>query len=236
MYYSIRNKNLQKKNNKMILMYTFFTILVIIIFSFLGIKLLVKVITFITDIKKSNISQNEADTIPPKIPYVYPFSEYTTNESIEIKGEAEISSSLILYLNDHRYDTVVGNTGKFLYKLILNDGVNEFYLYSEDSSGNKSSNTKIYKVTLDRTPPLLEITNPQDKSIISGSKNKIVEIKGKSEKDATVTVNDRFVNTSDDGSFIYKYDLNNGENKLTIKAKDMAGNEETNDLTIYYQE
>ena len=105
----------------------------------MGIKLLVRIITVITDIKKSNTPQKIVDTIPPKTPYVYPFPEYITNATIDIKGEAEVSSSLVLYLNDRRYDEIVGSEGRFIFKLILKEGENEFYLYSEDSSGNKSS-------------------------------------------------------------------------------------------------
>ncbi len=236
MYYSLRNKNLQKKNKKNTIKYLFLTIVVVVIFSIVGIKILVNIISVITDVKKSDTPQSSSDSIPPMVPYIYPVPEYTTSNSIDIKGNAEASSTVILTLNNHKSDTIVGNTGNFLFKIELIEGLNEFYLYSKDSSGNTSSNSKTYKITLDKISPVLDITSPQNNTTYSGSKNKILEIKGVSEKDATVTINDRFVYTNDDGSFNYKFELNSGENQILVKSIDLAGNEAIKNLTIIYQE
>jgi flagellar basal body-associated protein FliL len=236
MYYSIRNKNLQKKNKKRTLLYIVLFICIIILFSFLGINILVNIINIVTDIKKSDLPQDSIDTIPPKSPYIYPYNEYTANKTIEIKGEAEASSSVILYLNDHKIDSVVGNTGSFVFKIDLDEGLNEFFLISKDSSGNTSANTKKYHVNYDKNPPVLEISNPQNNTVYSGIKNRIIEIKGVSEKNSIVTINDKFVYISDTGNFVYKFELSNGENKITIRSKDMAGNEEVKELVISYQE
>lgn len=236
MYYSIRNRNLQNKNKKRIIFYLILTLCIIVTFSFLGIKFLVYVINIVTDIKKSDTPQASADTIPPKVPSVNSFTDCTNNQTIEIKGNAEPASSVLLYLGSREMDTIVGNTGNFVFKLNLNEGVNKFYLLSKDSSGNVSAKTKSYQITYDITPPILDIISPQNGEVFSGRLNKIIEIKGESEKDATVAINDKFVNLSENGVFDYKIELSNGENQISIKSSDSAGNETTKMLSVSYQE
>lgn len=236
MSYSFKNRRFQKKARKQTFLYLFLTLVVIGIFAVLGVKVLVNIINVISDVKKSDSPLVSDDNIPPMVPYLNILSEYTNTSELEIKGNSEPSSLVILHLNGKDTDTVAGNTGSFLFKVALKEGGNDFYLYSKDASGNISQNTKTYTVNFDKTPPVLDISSPQNNSNITGSKNKVVEIKGVSEKDATVTINDRFVYTSDEGTFIYKYDLSNGENKFTIRSKDSAGNETSKEFILFYQE
>lgn len=236
MYYSIRIKNLQKKNKKKTIFYILLIIGTITIFFFLGIKILVYFINIVSDLKKSNNTNVSEDIIPPKTPYVYPLSEYTSSKNVEIKGQGESSSTVELNMNNKKYDEIVGNDGDFIFNLSLNEGINEFFLTSKDTAGNISESTKTYKIIYDKTPPLLEIRSPQNNITIIGLKNKVVEIKGITEKDSVVTINDRFVYLSDTVDFVYKFDLSNGENKITIKSRDMTGNEEAKELNIIYQE
>jgi len=46
---------------------------------------------------------------------------------------------------------------------------------------------------------------------------------------------DRFVSVKDDGSFTYNLRLNDGENTLTIIARDAAGNETKLERKVTYQ-
>lgn len=236
MYYSIRNRNIQRKNKRNTLIYFFLSIALVVIFSFVGIKVLVKVINVITDIKKSDTSQSSTDHIPPMIPSVESLPEYTSNSSVEIKGNAEAGSSITLIFNGNESDSVVGSDGTYVFKKTLEEGLNELYLFSKDLSGNSSQNTKVFKITFDKTTPEIDIKSPSNGTTFYGFKNKIAEIKGNTEGDATVTVNDKYVYVSDDGSFNCKYDLSNGENKITFKAVDPSGNEATKEITLYYQD
>ena len=236
MYYSIRNRNIQRKNKKNTLIYIFLSIAVVVLFSFVGIKALVKVINVITDIKKSDTPQSSTDQIPPMIPFVETLPEHTSNSSIEIKGNAEAGSTITLKFNGNESDSVVGNDGHYVFKKTLEEGLNELYLFSKDSSGNSSQNTKVFKITFDKTAPQIDIKSPTSGTTLYGSKNKLAEIKGSTESDATVTANDKYVYVADDGSFNCRYDLSNGENKITFKAVDQAGNETTKEITLYFQE
>lgn len=236
MYYSLRNKNKQRNYRKRSVIFIFMTILTVILFSILGIKILVNIINLITDIKISDQNNPSYDNIPPRTPYVYTLPRYTSSSSIDIKGETE-SGSIVTLQKDHgKTDVVAGSTGSFLFKVDLIEGENKFYFYSTDSSGNSSSKTIEYNVVLDKTPPDIAISLPQDKTVFYGTKNKTVEIKGVSDSTSTVTINDRYVGLADDGSFIYKYSLNTGENILLIKSTDPAGNTAEKTITLFYEE
>ena len=175
-----------------------------IILFFVGVKVFVSIINFVYDIKKSDTLKEIDDNIPPRIPDVYNLPDFTNQDDIQIKGNAEISSTVFLYLNNKKYSVVTGNDGVFLFNEKLLDGDNQLYLNSEDSSGNLSLDTKTYHINLDKSAPELEITDPSNNSTFYGSSEKIVEIKGKTESDSTLSINERFVNVMSDGSFFYQ--------------------------------
>ena len=236
MYYSLRNKNKQRNYRKRSVLFLFMTIITVLLFSILGIKILVNIINLITDIKISDQSNPSYDNIPPRIPYIYSLPRHTSSSAIDIKGETESGSIVTLQTNHGKTDVVAGSTGSFLFKVDLTEGDNKFYFYSTDSSGNSSSKTIEYNVILDKTPPDIEISLPQDNTIFYGTENMTVEIKGVSDSTSTVTINDRYVGLADDGSFIFKYRLNTGENILTIKSTDPAGNISEKKITLFFEE
>ena len=227
--------NRQKKTKNSII-FVLLTTLVIIFLFFTGIKILTYTINFFTNLKSSNTSPNSSDTLPPKVPDVYSFNEYTNLQKIVIKGGAEPSSVVYLNLNGKVLNTVADSDGVYIFDLTLKEGNNDFYLYSKDSSGNESGKTKTFTVIEDITEPLLQIDQPSDNSTFTGVKNKLLEIKGITESGVELKVNDKFVNVNDDGTFIYKYDLNIGENTIKLSVKDRAGNETSKELTEIYQE
>jgi len=236
MYYSLRSKNKQRNYRKRSVLFIFLTIFTVTLFSVLGIKILVNIINLITDLKISDQNNPSYDNIPPRIPYIYPLPRYTSSSVVDIKGETESGSIVTLQMDHGITEVVSGNTGSFLFKVDLKEGDNKFYFYSTDSSGNASSKTIEYNVILDKTSPVITITLPQDNTTFYGTKNKTVEIKGVSDSTSTVTINDRYVGLTDDGSFIYKYILNTGENILSIKSTDPAGNIAEKKITLFYEE
>jgi len=227
---------MRQKNTKNSIIFVLLTTFVIIFLFFTGIKILTYTINIFTNLKSSNTSPNSSDTLPPKIPDVYSFNEYTNSQKIVIKGGAEPSSVVYLNLNGKVLNKVADSDGIYIFDLTLKEGNNDFYLFSKDSSGNESGKTKTYMVIQDLTKPLLQIDQPSNNSTIAGVKNKLLEIKGVSESGVELKINDKFVNVNENGAFIYKYDLNIGENLIRLSAKDRAGNETSKDLTVIYQE
>ena len=96
-------------------------------------------------------------------------------------------------------------------------------VYLKDSSTldikSKSEPIKITIQDKDLIPPELTV-----ESIEETYEDKAT-IKGKTEPNAKVRINEKAVNVSDDGSFEIVVDLMEGENKFIIIANDAAGNE-----------
>ena len=67
------------------------------------------------------------------------------------------------------------------------------------------------------SPPLLTLFNLEENSQTQENE---LEIKGQTEKEATIYIDDQLVNTDDEGNFAYQLKLAPGENKIEIKAID----------------
>lgn len=236
MYYSLRQKKQNQVNKKKSIKYLFFTIAAIVLIFFVGVKVLVYIINFIGGLKNSDtITSKVTDTIPPNIPILNNFSDYTNNDNVTLSGSAEPSSKTTLVFNGKKSEQVADADGKFVFKVKLNSGENDFYLYSTDAAGNESVHTKQYSITLDKEKPNLTIDQPQDGQTFYGSSDQVIEIKGTAETDSTLKVNDKFILINDDGTFDYKYSLQSGENTLSFVETDKAGNETTQELKVNYQ-
>ena len=61
-----------------------------------------------------------------------------------------------------------------------------------------------------------------------------IEVKGKSDANVRLTLNDRLIIVTGDGNFSSNYNLNPGDNQLIFKAVDKAGNETIKELLVKY--
>jgi hypothetical protein len=82
----------------------------------------------------------------------------------------------------------------------------------------------------DTEPPFLELTE------IGIVADETINIEGKTEPEASVTINDEEVTVEEDGSFVHEVSLEVGENEFVVIAKDLAGNETKKTLTVTYIE
>lgn len=176
------------------------------------------------------------DTLPPPPPLIDPLPEATNSAILEIVGEAEASSELSLFLNGETVkQMVIGDGGTFrVGDINLNEGDNNIYAVAVDMAGNKSQESVRQTITLDKEPPELSIEFPQNDQTLSGDEREIV-IKGKTEEDAVITVNERKVVVDLNGSFETSYSLADGTNSIIIIAKDKAGNQTKEELVVNYR-
>ena len=81
------------------------------------------------------------------------------------------------------------------------------------------------------TTPALEVTEPQDESVVSTSE---VTVKGVTTADAAVSVNGTLVNVDEDGKFSTVVSLEEGPNTIVVVASDSQDNEASKLLTVIY--
>ncbi len=165
------------------------------------------------------------DTLPPPAPILYLPAQATSSADLKISIQGEVDSKITLNLNGSQSgETTIGQDGLGQIDVKLSEGDNYLTAQASDKAGNESVMSKTQNITLDTTPPTIEITSPKDGDTIVGKTKQTISIEGKTEPGAKVYLNDRFVFAREDGTFIHTYLLAEGANALTLRAEDKAKN------------
>ena len=154
----------------------------------------------------------------------------------KLTGKAEPKLSLTLFINDFEAkNIIVPQSGIFsIENVTVKDGTNSFRVQLKDSAGNKSELSNEVTTLIKKTAPILELSSPEDNKTITGESN-AVTISGKTEDNARITVNGRWVTMGTNNSFTYSYPLSEGDTTLEIVATDQAGNQKTVKRNVTYR-
>jgi hypothetical protein len=127
--------------------------------------------------------------------------------------------------------TLLDPSGAFNSTLTLKEGANAIgvALIAERDVVAASS----YSVVLDRTPPTMTVSQPASESTVDA---KNVVVTGTTEPGSTITVNGRIVAITPEGGFTDSFSATPGSVPITVVARDRAGNETTQKLTVTAQE
>lgn len=127
----------------------------------------------------------------------------------------------------------VGTDGRFgggTY-ITLPDGASTVTVALVEGAAEIASSS--YTVVVDRQAPALSILRPKPGDEVEGPD---VIVEGKTEAAADVTVNGRALRPNPDGTFTERLTAPPGELKLTVIARDKAGNETKAELTVKLKE
>ncbi len=164
----------------------------------------------------------------------------TNSAQITLRGFNEKGATVILLQNGtESLRTQTADDGSFNLDVTLQDGENSLEAYSvlgDDSNQKQSAHTPIYIITLDTEAPTIDLSAPKEGDKVQGKKNQLLTVSGSTDQGSKVTVNDRLVHLGADGTFTTVLSLNNGDNQLTVKATDRAGNTAEQVLKVSYQE
>lgn len=224
----------ERKNIKKAYLYVFLSISALIFLVYLGLPILIKFAGFVGDLAKSDKPIEFQDTTPPAPPQFDEIPEFSMEESIDIKGTSENGATISITANGNTSEVVANSNGKFIFLFNLLDGENTILAQAKDTSGNLSTESKIFKITFDNNEPKLEVTSPKDGDIFYGSGQRQVSIKGSVNEKVDLRINDKFVTVKDDNSFNFTTTLNEGANSFEIKATDPAGNETSTSLSVNF--
>lgn len=231
MQYRSRLKNKVRSN-------TFLSIALLIgitlIAIFFGLQLLVKISLFLGNIKSINdvpSSGSREFVLPPTLDPLY---EATNSATIAISGTGTPGQTVEIFLNDGlKTKVLVDNNSQFTISgFRLESGTNAIKARAKLDE-KESAFTPEVTVVVDITPPALEIKEPADGQVVKNTPQ--VRILGKTEADTNVLINEFLPVVDSLGSFSYTMPLKEGENKVKITAKDKAGNQTTNEITIKFE-
>lgn len=235
----IRRSRLERKNDEQVTKRTIavgvLTVALLIAIVVFGLPFLVKFAVFLGESKtKTETNTTNESTLPPLAPRLSLPFEATNSAQITIMGVAEPKTKVELLNNEITVATTdVGDSGDFSFDGInLTNGDNKFSAVAISTDGVRSTVSTELNVSYDTTPPPLDLTTPNEETLTVDKPE--YEIAGKSEKGASVTVNDRIAAVDSDGNFKLTYQLDQGKNELTITAADLAGNLTTKKVTITY--
>lgn len=230
----IRKTYEQRKNYQQFLLSIGGIIALMFLFLFVGLPFILKLTGSIAKFKAEEPNSTNATTIISE-PFIDPLPQATNKQSVTVTGSAIEGTTVILYLNQSKYkDTITAKDGSFqISNVPLKTGSNSIYAVSKEEN-TKSKPSKVITIIYKSKAPELSIESPNDGSSFKRDE-RTIEIKGLTEEDITVTVNDRFIFVSSNGSFSTSYALSEGENILVFKAVDLAGNETEETITVSYE-
>jgi len=169
-------------------------------------------------------------------PLLDPLPTAINSTEIQITGKAKGDVTILLFVNEEQWEKVkVKEDGSFTFSNVkLKEGTNTISAKATDEKNNTSDLSEILTVQVKKSKPTLDITSPSDSAQISGETG-VMTVTGKTDQDNSVTVNERFVVVKSDGSFSYDLSLSEGEQTITIIAKDIAGNETKIERKVTYK-
>jgi fibronectin type 3 domain-containing protein len=187
------------------------------------------------------------DTVDPAVTITSPTSgsAYTaSNSSIDLSGSASDNVGIrdVLWSNDRGgSDVASGTTSWSIADVDLAEGANQITITATDTSGNQSTDTLTVTYTAaDTINPLISITSPTSESTYE-TKNSSLNLSGSASDNNHVSqvawANSRGGSGMANGTApwsISNIQLSEGDNLLTVTAKDAAGNQSTDKLSVVY--
>lgn len=209
--------------------FSLLTFLLVLIVVFEGVPFLIRMATFLGELKSSTKTVETEDTTPPLPPKLRPLPEATNKSQITLQGFAEPGATVKIFLNEEVAKEVVADAdSSFATEVInLSFGKNRIKAKAVDQAGNESKDSGILMIEYDTTPPELKIQEIKEE--------KEAKISGKTEPKVALKINDHLVILDQEGNFSYSLTLSEGENKIFIEAEDLAGNKTEEEIIIQIQ-
>ncbi len=174
----------------------------------------------------------------PTPPIFSDVPEATYSAKVKIAGFAQPGLDVVLYMNDLEYGRkLVGESGTFEFDSVeLNDGENLAYAYTATLHDLRSERSKSYMVTLDVKKPTVTIDSPRSGDVFRGQTERIANFSGSvDELGSKLYIGERMVIIQSDGKFTLPYQLVEGDQEITIKAIDKAGNEGISTINLRWE-
>jgi len=223
------------KNLKSKIIFSFLILIFLFYFLFnFGFKIIFSVSSLIGNLnnkiyptpnipKENFIGELSIDSIP----------QATNSANFLVQGKAVNFDSVYFYLNNEKIKKIdlEGETD-FLEEIDkLKEGKNLLYAIAKNKDYSKK--TPVYEILYKSKKPKLEISQPKDGE---ESLNQEIIIKGITDKETFIKINDAPVTVDALGNFELTITLKNeGENIIQITAEDIAGNIETKEIKVFYK-
>jgi len=224
----------EKKIKNTIILYIVILVLVLYFIFTFGIKLLLNSSSFISGLfpqpstkplskTEDTFSSIDVNSIP----------QATNSARFIISGSVLNFDILDFYINAKKVKEIESSSDTYSEEIgDLEKGDNNVYVLAKSRNNKIEKNTITYKVFYKNEKPKLDISEPSDNSTTN---NQEIKVKGSTDKETYVRVNDLPVVVDANGGFETTVRLKDGDNQIVITASDIAGNMETKSLKVTYQ-
>ncbi len=231
------SKTAEKKTKKQLYLSVAGIIIVIFLLIKFGIPALVNFSLFLSTLQgnQSNATpENNKQVIAP--PVLTQEFTATNSASITVNGTALTKQTIQLYVNDDLVDTTTTkDDGTFSFK-----GVN-----LTQQQNTIKARVKIDKKLSDFSDPLLisyvqkapslTLDSPSDGQSFPHDQSSVT-VKGKTDPDVRITINDFWAIVDSKGNYSYSLHLQNGDNQIHVVATDVAGNKTEKQIKVTYSQ
>ena len=192
------------------------------------------IIRFIGGLSSSPTFTEEA--LPPQIPQFSAPVEATSSAEMTLSGFTSGKATVYIINNRSEAESAdADDAGNFTTVITLEQGENRISAYAK-SGELESDVSREFTTVFDNQKPEIEVTEPTENQSIQGKANQNTKIKGKTKPGSRVYLNDRLIFIQDDGTFDTTHRLENGQNSLSFKVIDRAGNEAEKVVSVSFQE
>lgn len=224
----------EKKIKNTIILYIVILVLVLYFIFTFGIKLLLSSSSFISGLfpqpspkplskTEDAFSSIDVNSIP----------QATNSAKFIISGSILNFDILDFYINAKKVKEIESSSDTFSEEIgDLEKGDNNVYILAKSKDSKIEKNTITYKVFYKNEKPKLDIGEPSDNSTTN---NQEIKVKGSTDRETYVRVNDLPVVVDASGGFETTVRLKDGDNQIVITASDIAGNMEIKSLKVIYQ-
>lgn len=224
----------QKKIAQRILFFGALALILLVFFFSSGLQLIINTTLFINQIanptKNTATAQKNNDGLSSVI--LDPPASATNSATIQITGTLYNFDMLEIYVNSEKVAEKNIAYDSFSYDVPgLIKGDNSIYVIAKSSKSKETKKSQKFNVTYRNEKPKLEISEPHDNATVHSNE---ITIKGTTDKETSIRVNDRPVVVDVQGTFQTSLRLNEGDNSVEVVAEDMVGNTETKKLTVKY--
>lgn len=168
-------------------------------------------------------------------PTLDPIPDATPSASITVTGKTDYPKGTVeLYVNNSLFDQKdIDSTQVFKFENITLTTGNNSIKARMVLNDKKSDFSDIQNVSYTKGAPKLDISFPSDHQSFNKADQQIT-VKGTTDSQNSISVNSFVAIVDNNGNFSYDLNLNNGDNKITVVATDIAGNTTPKDLTVSY--
>ena len=230
---------IQKKKREKIFILIFTVIIIFYLFFNYGISLLINSVLFFRNFQQTKNNSTTNKNHPNKNDlYLLDIEDIplaTNSSRIVIKGSTFNLARLIFYLNKKKVaekNLITDESFTQIIDNLIEETNNEILIKALNNENKIVKESKKYLVYYKKNKPKLQIFEPEEGKKVNQSS---VIIKGKTDKETIIKINDYPIVVNALGEFEHEVTLNEGENKIKIQAQDLAGNYEEKTLTIIFE-